>query len=116
MGYVIAATFGMSIGVLGTYSQFLRIRYLPYLAVGIVLVIGVWVAGFSAIGSPGYGVAIALGGVVGATLAGGVVWRGHPMLEGSGYWSRAGVAAVHSGTLRRSLAEPTKSDSTEENR
>lgn len=56
---------------------------------------------------PGNGLAGAIAvfaGVVGAALSSGVVWKGHPLLVGFGYWGRVGFVFRNSRLLREQAA------------
>ena len=107
MGYVVAVVFGLSIGTLVTYATIPTTRWLPYLAVGAILVIAVGQLWQDPSGAP-YGIVIALASAVSAALTAGVIWRDHPLLAGSGYWGRVWIAAGHTSSLRRSFVEQAK--------
>jgi hypothetical protein len=107
MGYVVAVVFGLSIGTLVTYATIPTTRWLPYLAVGAILVIAVGQLWQDPSGAP-YGIVIALASAVSAALTAGVIWRDHPLLAGSGFWGRVWIAGTHASALRRSFVEQAK--------
>jgi hypothetical protein len=107
MGYLAAAVFGLSIGTLIAYATIPTTRWLPYLSVGVILIIAVGQLWRDPTGAP-YGIVIALASSVSSALVAGVVWRDHPLLTGSGYWGRVWIATAHWSLLRRSFAEQAK--------
>jgi hypothetical protein len=108
MSFVIAAAFGLCIGALFAYGAFPR-RWLPTLLASVLLLMGIGEA-VGPMASPLIAVIIGLAGVLGLSLTLGFVWRDHPLLAGSGYWSRVWISTAHSRALSRSLADAADGD------
>lgn len=100
MEYAVAAVFGLSIGTLITYASAPKIRWPAFLGTCAVLAIAVGVIWGSST-SFVLGMIIVATALVAEFLAGGVVWKGNPLLAGAGYWERAWMAMWHTSMLRR---------------
>ncbi|CAN5331587.1 hypothetical protein BH09ACT1_BH09ACT1_27920 [soil metagenome] len=100
---VIASVFGGAIGVLLCATAFPRAGRLPNVAAVAILLIGlaatIWWIG----SSPYIAFALGVAALIGGILTSGVVWEGHPLLDGVGYWQRVLIATTHSGALRETI-------------
>jgi hypothetical protein len=108
--FVIAAIFGLSGGTLLAYTTVPTTRWLPSAAATLVLLIGAGEAAWSPSGSPWSGIIIVFSSAIATILAMGVLWAHHPLLAGSGYWSRVLLATLHERTLQRSWAEYARAE------
>lgn len=103
MEYIVAALFGLSIGTLYAYSAFPTTKWLPTVATGVLLVIGVSFVTWGLV-SPALGITIGLTSLIALALAGASRWGSHPLLADSNYWSRVWLWMWHIRTLRRNVA------------
>jgi hypothetical protein len=114
MDYLIAALFGLSIGTLIAYSGFPPARLPQTVAAAVLLAIGIGVAIFGQGGSSTRGLIVSMASLVALTLADGIVWAGHPLLAGTGYWFRVWFVLWRKPMLRRSFPEAPDPESTQQ--
>jgi hypothetical protein len=105
MEYVVAAVFGLGVGTLFAYGAFPNSRWLPRIAATTVLIIGIGESAWGPSGSPWLGITIGVSSVIASILASAGLWAVHPLLAGSGYWSRVWIVLLHERTLQRTWAE-----------
>jgi len=102
----IAAVFGLAVGTLIAYSSAPTTRRVPYICSLVILGLGISTTIWGPVPSPTAGLIIAATVIAATLLAGGVLWKDHPGLEGQGYWSRVWIASRSAHLLRRTLHSP----------
>jgi len=104
MAWIAASVFGLSWGVLLGWIDSRSSAWLPRICCAILFaVVAVYLIESGTVGASG--LALVLGAFFGSALSAGVLWKGHPALEGLNYGERVRVMLVKGAVIRRHRGE-----------
>jgi hypothetical protein len=100
MAVMLVVSFGLSLGYLASCGDPWRARWIPGVALVVVLGVAVWLLGRQFPGLWLLGPLLASCTLAGMALGGGAALRDHPLAEHLGYWRRTAFGWRHSRLLR----------------
>ena len=110
MSYALIIIVGLSVGMLWTSTQIPKFRLLPMIAATVVLLACIYFINLIPALNSNQSTLFGISGIAGALLAPGILWKGHPLLVGLGFFERLKYSSRNTQMLRESLDDRTPQD------